>query len=101
MIGAAATAGDGGRFVHDHGLAALRELDRGGKAGEAGADDVDGARHQMNAYRRMIQASRARDTLTRSRGALQPRAIMPSRIDAVDLAHDPRRLHRAARAASP
>ena len=80
VIGAAASAGERRRFVHDDGFAAQRELDRGGKAGETGADDVDGPRHQMNAYRKMIQSSRARDTLTRSRGALHPRATMPSRI---------------------
>jgi hypothetical protein len=37
------------RLVHDDVLAALREPDSGGKAGQSGAYDVNRARHQMNA----------------------------------------------------
>jgi hypothetical protein len=32
--------------MHEDGMAARRELDRSGQAGEAGAYDVDRARHQ-------------------------------------------------------
>ena len=49
VIGAAAPARLPGRLVHDDALAALGEANRGGKAGEPGADDMDRARHQMNA----------------------------------------------------
>jgi hypothetical protein len=35
--------------VHDDALAAFSEANRGGEAGQSGADDVDRARHQMNA----------------------------------------------------
>ena len=46
VVGAAAAARDSGRLMHDNGMAARRELDRGGQAGKAGAYDVDRARHQ-------------------------------------------------------
>ena len=36
-------------LVHDDARAALRQADRGGKAGQPGTDDVDGAQHQINA----------------------------------------------------
>ncbi len=49
VIGAAAPAGLPGRLVHDHALGLRREANRGGEAGQSGADDVDGARHQTNA----------------------------------------------------
>jgi hypothetical protein len=49
VIGAAASARLPRRLVHDDILAALREPDSGGKAGQSGTDDVDRARHQMNA----------------------------------------------------
>jgi hypothetical protein len=49
MVRAAAPAGLSRRLVHDHAFAALGEANRGGEAGESGADDVGGARHQMNA----------------------------------------------------
>ena len=41
VIGTAAAAGERGCFVHNHALAARRQLKRGGQSGKAGADDVD------------------------------------------------------------
>ena len=49
VIGAAAPARLSRRLVHDDALAPLAQPNRGGEAGESGADDVDGARHQTNA----------------------------------------------------
>ena len=49
VVGAAAPASLLQRLVHDHALAASCEANRSREAGKAGADDVDGARHQMNA----------------------------------------------------
>ena len=49
MIGAAAPARLARRLVHDDALAAFDEANRGGKTGESGAYDVNGARHQMKA----------------------------------------------------
>ncbi len=46
VIGAAAAAGERGRLVHDHVVAARGKLERGRQAGKAGADDVDGAAHR-------------------------------------------------------
>ena len=41
MVRTAAPAGMAGRFVQGHGNAGLGQPDRGGKAGQSGADDVD------------------------------------------------------------
>ena len=49
LVGAAAPARLPGLLVHDHALAAFGEANRGGKAGKPGTDDMDRARHQMNA----------------------------------------------------
>ena len=80
VIRTAASSGDIGGFVHGNGLAALRQLDRSAEPGEAGADDVDGARHQISAKRKTIQTSRARERRTAQRGAAKPRATRRSRI---------------------
>jgi hypothetical protein len=45
VIGAAAAADERGRLVHDHLSAERREPHGGGKASEAGADDMDRGRH--------------------------------------------------------
>ena len=50
MIGTAASAGLAGRLMNDDARPLHREPDRGGKSGKSGADDVDGSRHQTNAY---------------------------------------------------
>lgn len=41
VVGPAAPAGMASRFVKRHGNAGLGQPDRGGKAGQSGADDVD------------------------------------------------------------
>ena len=46
VIGAAAAAGKRRGLVHDDAAAALRQLQRSGQAGKAGADDVDGSIHR-------------------------------------------------------
>ena len=46
VVGAAAPAGELRRLVDHDALPAAGQLDRGGKAGKPGADDVHGARHQ-------------------------------------------------------
>ena len=48
VIGAAAPAGGARRLVHDDGSPLVRQPDRGAKAREPGADDVDGAGHQIS-----------------------------------------------------
>ena len=73
----AAAARIGGGFVHDDLRRRRRQLHRRCKARQACADNVDGSRHQMIAYWTAIQDSRSGLTLTRVRGASQPRAIMP------------------------
>ena len=80
-VGAAAPAGMLGRFM-EHEIGARRvEPYRGGKPGEAGADDMNAAaRHQKMPWRSRIQISMGRPTRTRSRGALKPRATSPSRM---------------------
>ena len=77
-IGPAAAARIGGGFVHDDACAQRRrQLHRRCEAGEARADNVDCARHQMIAYWTAIQDSRSPLTDTRVRGGAHPRAIMP------------------------
>ena len=49
VIGAAAPARLPRRLMHDDALAPFAQANRGGKAGESGAYDVDGTRHQTNA----------------------------------------------------
>ncbi len=68
------------RLVHDDALAAPAQADRGGKAGEPGADDMNRARHQKIAWRRMVRMRRGLETFTGSRGAFQPRLISLRRI---------------------
>ena len=46
VIGAAAAAGKSRGLVHDDAAAALRQLERSGQPGKAGADDVDGSIHR-------------------------------------------------------
>ena len=46
VIGTAAAAGKSRGLVHDDAAPALRELQRSGQAGKAGADDVDGSIHR-------------------------------------------------------
>ena len=49
IVGARASARLLHRLMHDDTLAALAQADRGGKTGQPGSDDMNGARHQMNA----------------------------------------------------
>jgi hypothetical protein len=49
VIGTAAAAGLIGRLMDDGRNAAGGQAHRGGQARKSGADDVDGARHQMKA----------------------------------------------------
>ena len=76
-----------------------RQLHRRCKAREARADNVDGARHQMIAYCTAIQDSRSALTLTRVRGGVPAARHHALQHDAIDLFHDPRRFHGAARIA--
>jgi hypothetical protein len=45
VIGAAAAAGECGRFMHDDAIVRRGEAHRRGQAGKASADDVNGAGH--------------------------------------------------------
>ena len=66
--------------MHDDALAAAGQLDRSREPGEAGPDDVDGARHQISAWRSTIQTSRARAMRTGRRGGANPRATKALRM---------------------
>ncbi len=76
VIGAAATAGLGGRLVHDNPDAGSGQADCGGKSGKSGADNVNSSRHQTNAYFATIHNRRRRLMRARVRGAVQPRATV-------------------------
>ncbi len=80
MVGPAAPAGLAGGLVHDDVRALRRKTHRGGEPGKSGTDDVNRARHQMKACRRMIHSSRARGRWIGRRGGDQPRATRLSRI---------------------
>ena len=80
MIGSTAASGSAGGLVHNDPCPKGRKPHRGGEPGESRADDVDGARHQMKAWRMMIHSSRARGRWMGRRGCDQPRATRLSRI---------------------
>ncbi len=72
IVRAAPSARLRGRLMDDGRDAVLGEADSGGKTGEPGADDVNGAGHQMKAWRATIQAIRSLLGRTRVRGATKP-----------------------------
>jgi len=75
MVGAATAAGLRARFVQHDLFAALRKTNGGGETRNAGADDVDGARHHETKLRIRICAIWPLPSLTGARGGVQPRAI--------------------------
>ena len=79
VIRTAAAAGEGGRLVHHDGAALRREPHRGGKAGEAGADDVSCSAHHTR-LRKTMRMSFAFGSFTGARGGTKPRAISFSRM---------------------
>ncbi len=98
-IGPAAAARIGGGFVHDDLRRRRRQLHRGCKAREACTDNVDGCGSSDDGvlYRDPGQPQRT-DAHARSRG-LPPARHHALQHDAIDLFHDPRRFHGAARVA--
>ena len=79
VIRTAAAAREGGRFVHHDGAALRCEPHRGGKAGEAGADDVSCSAHHTR-LRKTMRRSFAFGSFTGARGGTKPRAISFSRM---------------------
>src|SRR3954454_23060311 len=79
-IGTTAAPGILRRLVDLHVEAGIAEPHGCGKAGDSGADDVNGFGHQMIAYRNRMASLVSLVTRTGSRGTAKPRASSKSRI---------------------
>ena len=93
---AAAPAGLRRRLVQVDAEAGIRQPDRRGKAGHAGADDMDVGFHQMNAYRRRMDSLASLPRRTGARGDGEAAGDQQIEDAAVVLAHDARRAHELA-----
>src|SRR5262245_9964343 len=80
VICAASPPGLIGCFMEADARPLRRQLHRGREACKTGANDVDETRHHTMAYCRRMRRNCLRRSLTRSRGACHPRAIMRAKI---------------------
>ena len=98
-IGTAAPAGLLRGLVHANLIAGIGQPHGRRKAGNSGADDMNGLLHQMNAYRRRMAMRAILLSRTGARGACEAARDQQIQDGAIVFRHDPRRAHGAARIA--